>query len=86
MRKTSEQGYTIRPRQRAWASLRANTGLDTYARLAAQLGLTEKTVANVLLGRTDPSPKFIAHTLTAFPFTGFRELFAIAAAGTPDPQ
>lgn len=77
---TERPPLTIRPRANTWSSLRAQTGLDTDAALAAQLNVTERTLRNVFTGDTDPSPRFIAHALAAFPFAGFRELFRVAEA------
>lgn len=80
MHSAPPQTLTIRPRDNTWAALKAQTGLDSDAALAAHLNVTENTVRRVMAGHTDPSPKFIAHSLAAFPFAGFRELFRITPA------
>ena len=68
---------TIRPRIAVWTKVRTQTGLISDAKLARQLGVTQPTITRTMNGTTSPSPKFIAHALTAFPAASFDQLFEV---------
>jgi len=74
----TQSAVQIRPRLASWDALRASTGIDTRRALAEVLGVSENTVNRVLDGVVEPSTRFIAHTLHAFPFASFDRLFTLA--------
>jgi predicted transcriptional regulator len=65
----------VRPRRDVWSRMRADIGLEADAALAARLRVAETTVYRVMGGTVDPSMKFVAHALRAFPFATFERLF-----------
>jgi hypothetical protein len=69
--------FAIRPRRNAWDVLREATGLASDAHLADTIGVAETTAYRVLTGVVEPSARFIAHTLHAFPFASFDSLFEV---------
>lgn len=69
--------YGIRIRAAAWVALRKTADLTSDTALADALDVTSMTVYRVTTAAVDPSPKFIAHTLHAFPFVSFDRLFEV---------
>lgn len=75
---------TTKLRQRAFAEVCAERGLNTASAVASFVGLSEKTISRVVnIGNDpkfipdDPSGRFIGRTLAAFKRLSFRSLFAV---------
>lgn len=67
--------YELTVKAPEWARLRKATNTEADAKLAKAIRLDRSTVYRVMTG-AEPSSKFVAHTLAAFPFATFDRLFA----------
>lgn len=71
---------TLRLRTDQLAKFRKLAGVATDDALAKRMGVDPGTVSRVLRGKNEPSPKFIAALVAAFPGMDLDDLFEVVTA------